>query len=253
MVELRQLSAGYGRTKVVSEVDLSFAPGMVTAVLGPNGSGKSTLLKSVVGLVPRMGGDILVEGRDSRAFSPAELARTVAYLPQNRRLPEMTAGRLVLHGRFPWLGYPRRYRQADYDAARQAMEQVGAGALWDAPIATLSGGTRQKIYIAMALAQNTQTILLDEPTSFLDIGHQIQVMELCRNLAAGGKAVAVVLHDLPLALEYADRIALMADGRVRAFGTPEEVLETKLLDAVFGVRVCRVQTPLGMRYVCGKE
>lgn len=251
MVELRQLSVGYGPKAVLSDVSLTIMPGQVMALLGPNGCGKSTLLKSVVGLSDQLAGQILVDGADRRTYTPETLARRVAYLPQNRRLPEMTAGRLVLHGRFPWLGYPRRYRQADYDAARDAMEQVGIADLWDAPLGTLSGGTRQKAYIAMALAQDTQTILLDEPTTFLDIGHQIQVMELCRDLAARGKAVAVVLHDLTLALEYADGAAVLANGGVRAFGVPKQVLDS--LNGAFGVRVTAVQTSFGVRYVCGKE
>ncbi len=253
MLELKHLTAGYGGAPVLTDVSLDFPAGTVTAIIGPNGSGKSTLLKSVIGLIPKTAGDILVEGVPATSLSPTDLAQRVAYLPQDRRVPEMTAGRLVLHGRFPWLRYPRRYGPGDYDAARSAMAQTGVEPLWDAPLSTLSGGTRQKVYLAMALAQNTETVLLDEPTSFLDIGHQLQVMELCRALAKQGKAVAVVLHDLPLAFQYADRIALIHGGCLQALGTPEELLKSGAVEGAFGVRLFQVQTPVGLQIVCGKE
>lgn len=239
MVEIRNLTAGYGGKPVLRDVSLTVPMGKVTAILGPNGCGKSTLLKAIVGLVPPTAGEILTE---------QPLARNVAYLPQTRRLPEMTAGRLVLHGRFPWLGWPRRYRAEDLAIAKQVMDRLDIGEFADTPLSELSGGTRQKAYIAMALAQNAPTILLDEPTSFLDIGHQLRFLELCRELAAEGRAVAVVLHDLPLALQYADRVALMEGGRLLTVGTPVEVLSTGLLDKVFGVRVLRI----GSHYVCEK-
>ena len=253
MVELSNVTLGYGGPSVLRDVTLDFPAGAVTALIGPNGSGKSTLLKAIVGLTPRVEGEITVDGQDARPLSPAALAQHVAFLPQTRRVPEMTAGRLVLHGRFPWLRYPRRYRPQDFAAARSAMERIGVGDLWDAPMATLSGGTRQKVYLAMALAQDTETILLDEPTSFLDIGHQIKTLELCRDLAQSGKAVAVVLHDLPLAFQYADRIALISGGGLRALGTPTQLLEGSAIFGAFGVRMYQVQTPAGMQYVCGKE
>lgn len=241
MVEIRNLTAGYGEKAVLHDVSLTFPLGRVTAVLGPNGCGKSTLLKSVVGLVRPTSGQVLTE---------EPLARNVAYLPQTRRLPEMTAGRLALHGRFPWLSCPRRYRREDYDAAQRAMDRLGIGEFSDTPLAELSGGTRQKAYIAMALAQDAPTILLDEPTAFLDVGHQLQFLELCRELAAEGRAVGIVLHDLPLALQYADRIALLERGELRALGAPGQILDTGLLERIFDVRVLQFDTPEGPRYVC---
>lgn len=241
MLEIKKLSAGYGEKTVLHDISITFPAGTVTAITGPNGCGKSTLLKCVAGLIPPTSGEILVEEPRSQH---------IAYLPQSRRLPEMTAGRLVLHGRFPWLGWPRRYRPEDHAAAKAAMERLGVAEFADAPLSELSGGTRQKCYLAMALAQNAPTILLDEPTSYLDIAHQLRFLELCRELAAEGKAVAVVLHDLPLALQYADRIAVMDAGRILALGTPEEVMSTDILQSTFGVQIFPAQTPLGTRYVC---
>lgn len=241
MVELKQISAGYGEKTVLQNISMDFLPGTVTAIVGPNGCGKSTLLKTAAGLLPVTAGEIDAEEPRSRH---------IAYSPQSRAMPEMTAGRLVLHGRFPWLSWPRRYRAGDEAAARTAMERLGVAEFADTPLSKLSGGTRQKVYLAMALAQGADTLLLDEPTSFLDIGHQLQLMALCRELAAEGKALAVVLHDLPLALGYADLVAVMDAGRLLALDTPEAIFSSGLLDRVFGVRVLQVPTPAGMQYVC---
>ena len=242
MLEIQHLTAGYGEKTILHDISLSFPPGTVTAILGVNGCGKSTLLKAAAGLIPITGGAVLAD---------EPRARSVAYLPQTRRLPELTAGRMVLHGRFPWLGWPRIYRQEDHAAARAAMERLDVAQFADTPMSELSGGTRQKIYLAMALAQEAPTILLDEPTSYLDIAHQLRLMELCRELASEGRAVVAVLHDLPLALRYADRIAVMDAGRLLAVGTPEEIMSTDVLQETFGVRIFPVQTPLGIHYVCG--
>lgn len=241
MVELKQIAAGYGKKTVLQDISITFPPGTVTAIAGPNGCGKSTLLKVVAGLLPITAGEIAA--KEPRA-------QHIAYLPQSRALPETTAGRLVLHGRFPWLSWPRRYRTEDEAAALAAMERLGVENLADVPLAELSGGTRQKVYLAMALAQGADTLLLDEPTSYLDIDHQLQLMQLCRELAAEGKSVVVVLHDLPLALRYADRVALLDAGRLLILDTPEAVFSSGFLDRLFGVRLLQVPTPAGTQYIC---
>lgn len=241
MLKLKHLSAGYGEKTILHDISLDFPPGTVTAVVGPNGCGKSTLLRAAAGLIPLSGGTVEAE-------TPRE--RTVACLPQSRPVPEMTVRQLVLHGRFPWLSWPRRYRAADHAIADAAMERLGVAEFAECPLAELSGGTRQKCYLAMALTQEAKTLLLDEPTSFLDIGCQLSLMALCRSLAAEGKAVAVVLHDLPLALRYADRVAVMADGRLLALGPPEALRQTGVLDRVFGVRVLEHRAGGEAQYVC---
>lgn len=241
MLKLQHLSAGYGEKTILYDISITFPVGTVTAVVGPNGCGKSTLLKSIAGLIPPASGEILAQ---------EPRARHIAYLPQSRRLPEMTAGRLVLHGRFPWLGWPRQYREEDRTIANRAMERLGVAEFADTPLSELSGGTRQKCYLAMALAQDAPTILLDEPTSYLDIAHQLSLLELCRELAAEGRAVVLVLHDLPLALQYADRVAVMDDGRLLTLASPEEIMSTDILQKTFGVQIFKVETPLGTRYVC---
>lgn len=241
MLELRNVTAGYGEKLILHDISLDFPPGTVTAILGPNGSGKSTLLKAAAGLLPIASGAVVAE---------EPRARHVAYLPQSRRVPEMTVRQLVLQGRYPWLGWPRRYGEKDHELARRAMERLGVAGLADRPLAELSGGTRQKCYLAMTLAQDTEVLLLDEPTSFLDPAHQLRLMALCRSVAAGGKAVAVVLHDLPLALRFADRVAVMDAGRLLMVDSPAGLLKSGLLEKTFAVKILGVDTPEGRRYVC---
>lgn len=248
MIELQNLSAGYAGRDVLQGVSLSFPPGRVLALLGPNGSGKSTLLRAALGLIPKSGGQVLMDGAPLETLSPRERARKAAYLPQTRSVPNITARRMVLHGRFPHLSYPRRYRREDYDAVDRALDLAGAAGTADRSMGELSGGQRQRVYLAMALAQDAPTLLMDEPTAFLDVGHQLRVIATARGLARAGRAVALVLHDLPLALRGADDIALLSGGRLAMGGTAEDVYASGALDQVFGVSLRRVETASGWHY-----
>ncbi len=248
MIELKELRAGYPGRTVLEGVTLSFLPGQVLALVGPNGSGKSTLLRTALGLLPRQGGEILVDGEALETLTPRQLARRAAYLAQSRPVPNITAGRMVLHGRFPYLSYPRRYRPEDYQAAQQAMKLADALELAGRPMPQLSGGQRQKVYLAMALAQDTQTVLLDEPTTYLDVSHQLEVMAAAQTLAQQGKAVVAVLHDLCLAMRWAHRLAVLDGGRLQAVGSPEELYSHGVLNRTFSVTLRRVETQAGWRY-----
>ena len=247
-MELRQLRAGYGEHMVLDGVDLALRPGEVLALLGPNGSGKSTLIRAALGLLPLAGGQVLIDGADAAALSPRQRAQKAAYLPQTRPVPNITALRMVLHGRFPHLTYPRRFRQEDYDAAMAALEQADAACLARRPMPELSGGQRQRVYLAMALAQDAPTLFLDEPTAFLDVSHQLEVGRLAGQLARQGKAVVLVLHDLPLALSTADRLAVLKGGRLLAVDGPEALCADGILNSVFGIELGRVMTDRGWRY-----
>ena len=250
MLEIRQLKGGYPQKTVLQNISLEAHAGQITAILGPNGCGKSTLLKTVCGILPAASGQITLDGEDLLTLPGGQIARKVAYLPQNRQVPDITVGRLVLHGRFPYLSYPRRYRQEDYQVAEKVMAQMQILDLAERPMSQLSGGQQQKAYIAMALAQDTQVILLDEPTTYLDVSYQMQMLRQARELARAGKHVMMVIHDLSHALETAHRVVLMRDGHMVIEGAPEEVYESGALDDAFGIRVSRVQIDGKWHYVC---
>lgn len=248
MVEIQDLTAGYGGAPVLKDLSLTLPEGKLTAIIGPNGCGKSTLLRAIMGLTPKVTGSVKLDGASLRTLPPAELARRVAYLPQERPVPNMTVGQLVLHGRFPYLQYPRRYRDADREAARATLARMGLSELAQVPLSQLSGGIRQKCRIAMALCQDTPVLLLDEPLSFLDISHQLELMALCRELARQGKTMVLVLHQLSLALQWADEIVLMEAGRIRQTGIPRALACGEALPQVFGVDVRQWDTPLGTQF-----
>ena len=248
MIQLQHVSAGYGGPLVVQDVSLDLRPGEVLVLLGPNGCGKSTLLRVIAGLQPSFGGEVLVDGEPVARLTHRNLAQKVTYLPQSRSVPNITAYRMVLHGRFPYLSYPRRYRPEDHAAARRALEQADAWELAQLPVQSLSGGQRQKVYLAMALAQDTQTILMDEPTTYLDIQHQLDLMRFSQALAREGRAVVLVLHDLCLALRFAHRGAVLEQGHLLQTGTPEELFASGVLTETFRTPLARIQTPEGWRY-----
>ena len=247
MIELDQVCAGYGGRAVLHQVSFTAPKGQVTVLAGPNGSGKTTLLRAIAGQLPISGGQISVNGQrpgdDRRAF-----ARTAAYLPQTRSVPAITVETLVGHGRFPYLGLSRRMRPGDRQAVARAMALTGVDRWAQRDLRTLSGGERQRVYIAMALAQDTPVILLDEPTTYLDLGRQFEVLELVRSLR--DKTVLMVLHDLTMALRYGDRLAVLEQGRLAAFDTPQAVLRSGTLDRVFGVTAH--ETDFGCCFTPGK-
>lgn len=264
MIKMRNVCAGYTGEEILHNINLEIEPGKVTVIIGPNGCGKSTLLKTLVRMNECSSGEILLGvGKNPRDVSksnlhteyvkierltPAELAQRVAYLPQNKRTPDISVLRMVLHGRFAYLKYPRRYRKEDYEMAGRALKWLGIEELAEKNVNELSGGTQQKVYIAMALAQDTDTILLDEPTTYLDIAHQMKMMKLSKELAKNGKAVVMVLHDLTQAFQTADRIVVMDKGSVRACGNPEEVYASGVVEEVFGVELQRVWLEDEWRY-----
>lgn len=250
MTEIRKLCAGYPGKQVLDHISLSIPGQQVTVILGPNGCGKSTLLKALCGILPAADGEVWMDGTELLGLTGKQRAQKVSYLAQSRRIPDITVRRMVLHGRFPYLSYPRRYRAEDYGAADAAMEKMGITTLAEEPLQNLSGGQRQKVYIAMALAQDTQVILLDEPTTFLDISHQLQLMEQARLLAKQGKTVVMILHDLPHAFQTADKLVLMDSGAIAAEGTPEELYAGGMVNRIFRVKLGRVRSDAGWRYYC---
>jgi iron complex transport system ATP-binding protein len=236
MLELINLSGGYGGSDVVRNVSTRFLKGKITAVIGQNGCGKSTLLKLTCGHITKRTGEILLGGRKIDDLSRTEIAQNISYLPQARTIPDITVEALILHGRFPWLGYPRVYTANDRELAEAAMERVGVIRHRKKLIANLSGGERQKAYIAMLLAQDTEIILLDEPTTYLDIKHQLELLELLVELKSEGRTIVIVLHDLNLAASYADHAAVMKAGELLAVDTPANIFGSGIIEQAFGVK-----------------
>lgn len=241
MIEVKHVYAGYGKRDVLQGVDLLVKEGTVTTIVGANGSGKSTLLKTMIGALPARRGEIFISGREISTMKQTELAGQTAYLPQNKYPPDMTVGRLVLHGRFPHLSYPRRYTNRDLEIAQKAMEEMDVSDWEHVPVNELSGGMRQRVYLAMILAQQSPVILMDEPTTYLDLGQQLNFVHLTRDLLKQGKTLLLVLHDILLALKLSDQIAVMDGGKIIASGTPQEILDRNILTELYGVRIGSAQ------------
>ena len=237
MIRLENISSGYGGRTVLSRLSATFERGKLTAVVGPNGSGKSTLLKTVNGIIPALSGQVTVDGVPTSTMTRRQIAHKMAYLAQGNHTPDMTVEQLVLQGRFPYLHYPCSYGEADYAAVAAALEQVDMTKYASAHLDTLSGGLRQTAYIAMALAQDTPFILLDEPTTYLDVSHQLSLMATLEALVSQGKGIVAVLHDLPLAFTFAHSVVVMEEGSIVCSGTPEAVCESGRIEGVFGVKL----------------
>ena len=241
MIELKNVCAGYEGKEILHDINTTFEKGKITVLLGANGCGKSTLFKALVRINPHSRGQILVDGKEIKTMMISDLAKKVAYLAQNRKAPDISVLKMVLHGRFAHLAYPRKYRPQDLEIAKKSLAWAGLSEVSEEIVSKLSGGMQQKVYLAMALAQDTETILLDEPTTYLDIVHQLRLMEMARRLAEEGKAVIMILHDLSQALEIADKVVVLKEGRVLSQGTAEEVYENGSLEESFGIKIEKIQ------------
>ncbi|MFH9263919.1 ABC transporter ATP-binding protein [Streptomyces sp. NPDC017546] len=233
-----QLTLGYGDRTVVHGIDLEVPDGSITAVIGPNGCGKSTLLRSFGRLLKPTSGQVLLDGTSVHAMPTREVAGLVGLLPQSPTAPEgLTVADLVARGRHPHQSWYRRWSSDDEKAVERALRRTGTYELAERTLDELSGGQRQRAWIAMTLAQDTELLLLDEPTTHLDLAHQIDVLELVGELhRETGRTIVMVLHELSLAARYADRLVAMKDGRIAAQGAPADVLTEELLRDVFGLR-----------------
>ena len=250
MIRLRNLSAGYSGKAVIEKVTMEFQPGKVTVLVGPNGSGKSTLLKAALGLLPAIEGEVLYDDVNICQLKRRQIAQRAAFLTQSRNTPSIRALQMVLHGRFPYLSYPRYYGKEDYGAARRAMDATGCRQHENTSLTQLSGGQRQGVYLAMSLAQDTRTVFMDEPTTYLDISHQFGLIHTAKALAGEGKAVVLVLHDISLALREGDCIGVFQEGKLLCCDTPDSIYESSVMEQVFGVGIHRMDTPHGAQYYC---
>lgn len=234
MLEFKDITFGYG-TPLLENINVGFSAGKITTVIGPNGCGKSTLLKLGAGLLKPQQGVVTLDGKNVADFGRKEYARCAAILLQSDAVPEITVGALVGHGRFPYLPYHRQHSAKDKAIVDNAMETAGVYHLRHKNLNRLSGGERQRAFIAMALAQDTDLLMLDEPTTYLDINHQLEIMNLVKKLNKQGKTIVMVLHDLNLALYNSDEIILMQNGKIIEKNTPENIVNGGKIDSVFNV------------------
>ena len=243
------VTLGYADRTVVDDLDLTVEPGRVTAVVGANACGKSTLLRALARLLVPTTGRVVLDGKELHTRPTKEIARTLGLLPQSPIAPEgIAVGDLVARGRSPHQRMLTRWSAADDAAVAEALDLTGTADLVDRAVDELSGGQRQRVWIAMALAQQTDILLLDEPTTYLDICHQVEVLDLLTDLnRERGTTIVMVLHDLNLAARYADRLIAMAGGRLHASGDPDEVLTAEVVQQVFGLRSQVVTDPVSGR------
>ncbi|WP_328394276.1 ABC transporter ATP-binding protein [Nocardia sp. NBC_00416] len=238
------LRVGYGERTVLADLDVVVPDGSFTVIVGPNACGKSTLLRTLSRLLRPQRGAVLLDGRDVAGYGGKEFAREVGLLPQQSIAPEgITIIDLVSRGRFPYQKMFRQWTEEDQRAVDFALQVTRLTELSTRPVEALSGGQRQRVWIAMALAQETPILLLDEPTTYLDLGHQIEVLELCGELNRRGTTLVAVLHDLNQAARYASHIIAMRGGEIVAVGPPGRIITAELVDRVFGVYTQVIDDP----------
>ncbi|MEB7504321.1 ABC transporter ATP-binding protein [Arthrobacter koreensis] len=241
----RGLTIGYDGRTVSEHLDVRIPPGSFTAIIGPNACGKSTLLRALSRLLKPQAGQVFLQGKDIDSYPTREAARRLALLPQSSTAPDgITVADLVARGRFPHQSLLRQWSGADQEAVYAALEATGVQDLADRTVGELSGGQRQRVWLALVLAQDTPVLLLDEPTTFLDISHQLEVLRLCRTLHRTGNCTLVtVLHELGLAFRFADHIIAMKDGQILAQGTPEEIATPELMKEIYGIDALVIPDP----------
>ncbi len=231
MLTLTNVSSGYSKgCDIIKNLSCTFSAGSVTAVIGANGCGKSTLLKTIARQLKLTSGSITLDDKELSCYPQKELAKRIAVLPQVRNVPSIPARALVMHGRFPYMPFPRIGTSYDKETVKNCMAETNTLCFADTDVSALSGGQRQRVYIAMLLAQQTDVILMDEPTTFLDLSCQFEVLDIIKTLREKGKCVVVVLHDIAHAMQIADNILMLDKGESVFYGTPDGIISSGALE-----------------------
>lgn len=236
-IQVKDLMIKYGSKTAIENANIQINDGEIVTIIGPNGSGKSTLIKAISRCLKQTKGEILLDGIDINKIDSKEISKKMAVLPQVKNISsDITVETLVSYGRYPHLSFGKRLKKSDHEIIAWAIEKTGLAEIKDQNVITLSGGERQRAWIAMALAQKPKILILDEPTTYLDISFQLEVLELIKDLNKSlGITVVMVLHDLNHASRYSDRIYVLDDGRVCKYGLPCNIINTKLLKDVFRI------------------
>lgn len=253
MLSIQQLQLGYHQAAkpVLTGLSVDLPTNQVVGLIGPNGCGKSTLLKGLCRLLEPQAGKVMLSGHDLATLSGRDIARRISVLPQSQSHPEgLTVRQLIEYGRTPYVSHWGRLTAKDKAAVEQAMDQLSIHPLAQMPLEALSGGQRQRAWIAMILAQDTDIIMLDEPTTYLDISYQIELMNLMRILKDQGKSIIVVLHDLNQAARYCDTLLVLKAGQLKAFGTPNEVMTESMLADIFDIKAKIIPDPISGSPMC---
>ncbi|OLS62551.1 ABC transporter ATP-binding protein [Pseudomonas putida] len=239
------LTLRYEQRTLSSDLSIAIPDGSFTVIVGPNACGKSTLLRALSRLLVPSAGEVLLDQRPIREFPAREVARILGLLPQSATAPDgITVADLVARGRYPHQSFLRQWSKADEQAVQDAMQATGVEELAERPLHELSGGQRQRVWIAMVLAQQTPILLLDEPTTYLDIAHQIELLELLAELNRQGRTIVAVLHELNQACRYATHLVAMKDGEIVASGAPAQVFTEALVERVFGLEALIIEDPV---------
>ncbi|GGJ05508.1 ABC transporter ATP-binding protein [Paenibacillus hunanensis] len=235
ILEAKELTVTYGQAPVIENLNLTIPTGQITVLIGSNGCGKSTLLRTMARLLKSRSGSVLLDGQDIAHLPTKEVSRRMSILPQGPSAPEgLTVNQLVRQGRYPHQGWLKQWSREDEQMVQRALDATNLSSLADRPVDALSGGQRQRAWIAMTLAQGTETLLLDEPTTYLDMAHQIEILDLLFELnEQEGRTIVMVLHDLNLACRYAHHIVAVQNRTIFAQGKPEDIINQELVRNVF--------------------